>query len=110
MARGLLTVRAESPRVSCEDCQLMLPLPLSYREIVEEIRPETALQNHLLQVLIAGGDEPNVNMDSSAAASPLVVLLLQNSQELWLQLQRELSNFIEITSQSLDSALIADSQ
>ena len=64
-------------------------------EAVEEIRPETALQNHLLQVLIGGGDETNVNADGSASAKPLVFLLLQNSQELWLQLQRELSNFIE---------------
>ena len=64
-------------------------------EAVEEIRPEGALQNHLVQVLVGGGDEPNVNTDGSAASKPLVLLLLQNSQELWLQLQRELFNFIE---------------
>jgi hypothetical protein len=37
-------------------------------EAIEEIRSDTALQNHLLQVLITGGDEPNVNVDGSAAA------------------------------------------
>jgi hypothetical protein len=80
---------------------VLTPLPQGWNgdwkniEAVKEIRPETALQNHLLQVLIGGGDEPNVNADGSAAANPLVFLLLQNSQELWLQLQRELSDFVE---------------
>jgi hypothetical protein len=66
-----------------------------YIEPVEQIRPEAALLDHLFQILICGGDEPNVNANGSAAAKPLVFLLLQNPQELRLQVQRELTYLIQ---------------
>jgi hypothetical protein len=66
-----------------------------YIKAVEEIRPEAALEDHLFQILICGGDEPNVNSNGPAAAKPLVFLLLQNPQELRLQIQRKLTDLIQ---------------
>jgi hypothetical protein len=57
-----------------------------YIQSVEKIRPESPLQDHLLQVGIRGSDHAHINADRASAANTLTLPFLQNTQELRLQL------------------------
>ncbi len=47
-------------------------------EPVEEIHPEQALLHPLLQIVMSGGDQPNVHLDTVTAADAFKLLLLNN--------------------------------
>src|SRR5581483_5506286 len=64
-------------------------------EAVIEIGAKLLLSDHLLEVAIGGGDEPDFRFDRTRAAKPLEFLFLQYAQELWLQFQGNLADFIE---------------
>src|SRR5262249_14393710 len=51
--------------------------------------------DHLFQIAVGGGNQTNVHFLSARAAQPLKLLLLQNAQQFWLQLQRDVADFIQ---------------
>jgi hypothetical protein len=63
---------------------------------IEEIGAEGAAPDHLLEVLVGRGDHPHVDRRRAAsAAQPLDLLLLERSQELGLQLQRQVADLVQ---------------
>lgn len=46
---------------------------------VVEVLPKGLLVDHLLKLKICGGDNPHINLCSSAAADPLELLLLETT-------------------------------
>src|SRR5208283_1316405 len=64
-------------------------------DAVIEILPEPSLFDHLFQVVIGGGDQPEINLLCRATPNPLHDVLLQNTQELALQTLVEGSDFVE---------------
>src|SRR5581483_5474982 len=66
-----------------------------YTEAVEEIATELTIGDELVQVAIGGGDESHVHVHGLVAAQPLELLLLENAQELGLEFERNVADFVE---------------
>src|SRR5258708_6662134 len=64
-------------------------------QAVKQILAEFALLHHFLQVAIGGGDQPNIDIDSLVAAEALKSFFLQHAQQLRLQAQTEVADFVE---------------
>src|SRR6202453_32782 len=62
---------------------------------VKEILPELIVADHQRQIPMGRRDEANVNMNGLVASQPLEFLFLQRPQQLWLQLQTNVVNFIQ---------------
>src|ERR1700733_1071487 len=62
---------------------------------IVEIRAEFLFFDHAPEILIRGRDYAHIGIHCARASQPLVLLLLQNTQEFWLKLQREIANFVE---------------
>src|SRR5579862_2667965 len=66
-----------------------------YVEPVKKICAESALANHLLQILIRSSNDANINSNCARAAQSLKLAFLENSQELGLQLKRQFPDLIQ---------------
>ena len=66
-----------------------------YIQPVKEIGAKPPFAHHLRQVLIGGRDDTNVNASGACAAEPLELLFLENTQELGLQFERQVADFVE---------------
>jgi hypothetical protein len=64
-------------------------------EAVIEIVAEFGGRNRLLEVLVRGGDEPDVRVDRLGAAEPLEFALLQDAQQLDLRREVEIADLVE---------------
>ncbi len=64
-------------------------------EPVIKILSEAARPDRLFQVLIGGGNQPEINFLGGPAADALDDMLLQNPQQLALQTQSERANLVE---------------
>src|SRR4029079_14471711 len=62
---------------------------------IEEIFAEAAFLDRFLEVYVGGGDQPEIGLDGLGAADALAFPLLDGAQELGLQLQRQVANFVE---------------
>src|ERR1700761_3007104 len=60
-----------------------------------EIGAKFPLLHHAPQVLVSRRDDPHINLNRAAAAQALALLLLQSAQELGLQLQGQVPDFIQ---------------
>src|SRR3984957_5387760 len=64
-------------------------------EPVKQILPELMVANHQRQIPMRRRNEANVNMNGLVASQPLELLFLQRAQQLWLQLETNVANFIQ---------------
>jgi len=64
-------------------------------EPVEEILPEAALPDVLLEVAVGGGHEPDVHLDRLDAADALELVVLDHPQELHLHLPGQIADLVE---------------
>ena len=64
-------------------------------EAVVEVGAEGAFGGHLLEVGVAGGDDPHVDGDHLVAAHAPDLLLLKHPQQLSLERQREGADLVE---------------
>jgi hypothetical protein len=44
---------------------------------------------------VCGGDDPRIDMDRFGTPQPLELLLLNGTQQLWLQFQADVPDFVE---------------
>src|SRR5581483_448817 len=66
-----------------------------YIQSIEEILAELALANHAGKVAVRGRHQPRVYLDGVVAAEPLELTLLQDPEQLRLQFQSDISNFVQ---------------
>jgi hypothetical protein len=64
-------------------------------EAIVKIRPELFFSDHGGEVTIGCGNEPHVHRDGPGAAESFELALLNGAQELGLQVERQLADFIE---------------
>ena len=64
-------------------------------EPVKQIFPELMAADHQRQIPMRRRDKANVNMNGLVASQPLELLFLQRAQQLWLQFQTNVANFIQ---------------
>ena len=64
-------------------------------QAVEQVAAEFLFFDRAPQIDIGGGDQPHVHPDRLRSSQPLELLVLQNAQQFGLQLQRNISNFVE---------------
>ena len=82
-----------------------------YREhidAVEQVRPEGALVDPRLNVLVGGADKPEIHLDLVIASDPLYRPVFQNAQKLRLKRQRHVADLVEkkgAATGKLDTAL-----
>ena len=62
---------------------------------VIEVGAELFFRHHLGQVAIGGGNQPHVHLDRPRSAEPLEFALLQGAQQLGLQVERHLADFVQ---------------
>ncbi|OKO20268.1 hypothetical protein AM484_002319 [Pseudomonas aeruginosa] len=66
-----------------------------YVEAVVEVFAESAVLDHLLEVLVGRGDDPHVDVLRLVAADPFEGALLQHAQQLDLHRQRHVADLVE---------------
>ena len=69
-----------------------------YRKNVEtivKVAAELLLGNQTRQVGIGSSDEANIHALRARAAEALELLFLQNTQQFWLELERDISHLVE---------------
>ncbi len=64
-------------------------------EPIVEIAAEFPVDNHLLEIAVGGGDQPDVGLDQLVAPQTFELLLLEDAQQFRLQLQRHIAHFIK---------------
>ena len=64
-------------------------------QAVEQVAPKRAGPLRRIEVLVAGGDDPDVHRDGGWAAEPLDALLLEDAQQFGLHVQRQLADLVE---------------
>ena len=64
-------------------------------EAVVEITPEELVAHHFGEVPIGGGDEANVDGNGANAAEAFEGFLLQGAEELGLEIERDVADFVE---------------
>jgi hypothetical protein len=64
-------------------------------EAVVEIAAEFLVGDHFGEVAIGGGDQAHVHRNGTIAAEALDLALLQGAQQLGLQVERQLADFVE---------------
>src|SRR5580692_3685432 len=62
---------------------------------IVKITPEFIARDHLGQISMASGDQSHADAMRTAAAEAFELLLLQNTQEFWLQGQRQVPDFVQ---------------
>src|ERR1044071_5490301 len=66
-----------------------------YLKAVVEIASKELVAHHLSQVAVGGGDEPDVNRNRPGSSQPLERLLLESPEQFGLQIERNVTNFIQ---------------
>ncbi|EXI73003.1 MAG: hypothetical protein AW07_02935 [Candidatus Accumulibacter sp. SK-11] len=66
-----------------------------FRQTIKQILAETTLADQVLQILVRRADDADVDRDLLAAANPLDHPLLQESQQLCLQVVRQITDLVE---------------
>src|SRR5215207_8893247 len=77
---------------------------------IPEVFPERSLLHFEFQITVSGCDDPNVNFNRSISAEPFKLTFLNHSEQLHLQLQRQLANLVEKHRSAvcqLETALLA---
>ena len=64
-------------------------------QAIVEILPKAALLHQVLQVLVGGGEDPDVDPDGVRAADPLKFALLQDAQQSHLGARRDLPDLVQ---------------
>src|SRR5580693_781511 len=64
-------------------------------EPIVEIGTKFLFLHHLPQILISSSDETYVNLKGAVASQALELLFLKNAEELWLQFEGQIADFIE---------------
>src|SRR5215831_13382738 len=64
-------------------------------ETIVQIAPECSLTDHLLEVPVCSSDHAYIDFLSSRAAQPFKFSLLQNPQQFRLQLEGNISDFVQ---------------
>ena len=64
-------------------------------EPVKQILPELMVADHQREIPMCRRDKANVNMSGLVASQPLELLFLQRVQQLWLQVQTNVADFIQ---------------
>src|SRR6202030_1503532 len=64
-------------------------------EAVVQIAAKSALGDQLGKVAVGGGHHANVDALRAVAAQALEFLLLEHAKQFWLQLERNIGNFVE---------------
>src|SRR5262245_62799186 len=64
-------------------------------QAVEEVLPEFSFGDERRQVLVGGGDEPDVDLDALRPANPPDLALLEHPQELRLHARADLTDLVE---------------
>ena len=64
-------------------------------QAIVEIAAKFAIGDHLPEIAVGGGDQPDIGADQLVAAEAFKLLLLQNPQQLRLKLQRHVAHFIK---------------
>src|ERR1700758_2664502 len=64
--------------------------------------------DHFFQIAMGSGDDSDVDLHRSRASQALKFPLLQNAQQFWLQVERDVSNFIEKQRASIGQLEPAD--
>ncbi len=62
---------------------------------VEQVFPETALLDLLLEVPVGGSDEARIGLDGLVAADPLELALLQHPQHLHLEIRAHVPDLVQ---------------
>src|SRR5664279_2470816 len=66
-----------------------------YIKPVEQVFPEPPALDLFLQVPVAGRDDPYIDLGSAGAPQPFKLAVLNDPEQLALQLQRHLADFVE---------------
>ena len=64
-------------------------------ETIEEIAPEPAAPDIVGQVAIGRGDDPDIHSRRAVGAEAFDLSLLQHAQDLWLELEGQVTNLVE---------------
>src|SRR5215471_9119128 len=64
-------------------------------QAVVQIAPEGSLFDHLLQVPVSSRNHAYIHLLSARAAQPLKLALLQDAQQFGLQVERNVTHFIQ---------------
>ena len=64
-------------------------------ETVVEIAAKLLVRNHRDEVPVRGGQQPDIDANRPGAAEPFELLLLQHTQQLRLQLQRNIADLVQ---------------
>ena len=64
-------------------------------ETVIEVLAKIAFRNRLLQIDVGGGDDPDIDVDLVMPSDPAETHFLEDTQQIDLDVQRRLSQFIE---------------
>ena len=64
-------------------------------EPIKKIRSKLSVANHLGEVAMRGRNQPDIGADSACAAQALKFLLLQHTEQLWLQFCRNVTDLVE---------------
>src|ERR1700679_3981456 len=64
-------------------------------QTIEEILAKLALFDHRGQIAIGRRNHSRIHAKHASTAQPLELPLLQNAEQLWLQIQRHLSDLVE---------------
>ena len=62
---------------------------------IVQVLAELALGGHGLQVLIGGGDQPDVHLGFTGGAQPPDLAILQHAQQLGLERERHVADFVQ---------------
>src|SRR5688500_17586530 len=70
------------------------PQPNDIQPIIK-VLAKTALRNHLFEVGIRSGDDPDVDLDWPLFAKWLNLTFLQKAQQLWLHVEWQIADLIQ---------------
>src|ERR1700760_3595948 len=62
---------------------------------IVEIGAERFLLHHAAKVLVGSRDDSHISVQRAGAAQPLILLILEHSQEFGLKFQGKISNFVQ---------------
>src|SRR2546430_1455261 len=82
-------------------------------QAIEQIAPELLIRNAPCQIPVGSCDQSHIHLDGLGSSQPFEFMILQDPQQLWLQFQRDFSDFVQEQSsffgQFQSSNLLADS-
>src|SRR5690606_28944690 len=64
-------------------------------DAIKQVFAELALRDQRLQIVVGGADKPHVDFNFACAADAPHNALLNGAQQLWLDLERRIANFVQ---------------